>query len=135
VDFGDVRLGFDSPAVALSLENTGSMPLPVDGVSAPGSAFRLEVGPGGGSLGPHTIPVGATETYLVRCRPEDTIDYAGTVQVRSSRVTSAGVTLACTGTTSQLVGPEQHVELRARQGLPIQQAVTITNVGTAPAVI
>ncbi len=135
INFGDVRRNVDSPPVTLSIQNTGRDPLQLDAIAPPGDPFEIAVGNGGGSLGAHVIQPDAVETYLIRCNPPDAVAYAGTVRVRSPRLPGVDVSLACTGTDSQLVGPPDFVDLIARQHLPIDVAVKIKNVGTATASI
>ena len=57
------------------------------------------------------------------------------VTIISPRVAKVDVTLACTGTNSQLTGPAELVALNARHELPVTEVVPITNAGGASAMI
>ena len=133
VAFGGVRVNTDSSAVAVTVTNSGGTTGTISSVAVSGG-FAIT----SGTTTSHTIAAATSETYDIECEPGATTGaISGTLTIANNGPTpSISIPLTCTGTNASLAAsPSPAVLPTTRVGEPVQQTITLTNVGTASATI
>ncbi|HEY1559177.1 MAG TPA: choice-of-anchor D domain-containing protein [Kofleriaceae bacterium] len=133
IAFGGVRVMTDSTPVAVTITNSGGSPATINSVAV-SSGFVIQ----SGSTGSHPLGSGSSEQDEIVCHPNATGGISGSVTISSNDPTSPTITLplSCTGIDSTLqVSPSPAVLPTTRVGEPVQQTITMTNMGGAATTI
>ena len=133
VAFGGVRVNTDSTAVTVTVSNSGGAAATVNSVGV-SSGFAIK----SGTTGTYSLGAGASQPYQIVCHPTAVGALSGSMQISSNDPVNPTISvgLTCSGIDSTLqVTPSPAVLPTTRVGEPVQQTITMTNMGGASTTI
>ena len=133
IAFGTVPVSTNSTAVTVTVTNSGSGAATVSSVGVP-TGYAIT----SGTTTSYSLAAGASEAYSVVCQPSAVGALGGAMTISSNDPAhpTISIPLSCTGIDSTLTAsPSPAVIPTTRVGEPVQQTITLTNIGGAATTI